>query len=265
MIANTSVLRRVSSERDEYANSTAAAGREAVDVVQLHRRPVLARQQQQAERRLAEDDRVARASTCSNARPAVSRPRQIRSPQMPAIRLIATTKPPRAWWTTRHGGSMRENPGHDCHRGTARSRLLARRRHGRDGAPRRPARHARRPVLLPQGRHARLHAPGLRAARRLGRSRGDRRAHLRRLARRRREPRRASTTKFDLPFPLLADTDRSVVEAYGFWGDASERARSGVVRSTVLIGADGTVEQRLEPGRPRRAPRHHPRGAGRLT
>ena len=70
--------------------------------------------------------------------------------------------------------------------------------------------------------------------------------------------------KFRLPFPLLADTDHAALEAYGFWGERPN-GKIGVIRSTVLIGEDGTIEQRLEPGRPGRAPRHHPRGAGRLT
>jgi peroxiredoxin Q/BCP len=48
--------------------------------------------------------------------------------------------------------------------------------------------------------------------------------------------------KFRLPFPLLADTDRSVLEAYGFWGERPNGGK-GVIRSTVLIGADGIVER----------------------
>ena len=48
--------------------------------------------------------------------------------------------------------------------------------------------------------------------------------------------------KFRLPFPLLADTDHAVLEAYGFWAERPN-GKMGVVRSTVLIGADGTVEQ----------------------
>jgi|SRR3954447_2523267 peroxiredoxin Q/BCP len=52
--------------------------------------------------------------------------------------------------------------------------------------------------------------------------------------------------KFRLPFPLLADPDRTVVEAYGFWG---ERANGGVgvIRSTVLIGEDGAIERVWSP------------------
>ena len=48
--------------------------------------------------------------------------------------------------------------------------------------------------------------------------------------------------KFRLPFPLLADTDHAVLEAYGFWAERPN-GKMGVVRSTVLIGADGTIER----------------------
>ena len=52
----------------------------------------------------------------------------------------------------------------------------------------------------------------------------------------------AFRAKFNLPFPLLADTDRSVIEAYGFWGE-KPTGGVGVIRSTVLIGADGAIER----------------------
>jgi len=49
--------------------------------------------------------------------------------------------------------------------------------------------------------------------------------------------------KYDLPFTLLADPDHEVMEAYGAWGEKNMYGRkvTGVIRSTVLIGADGTV------------------------
>jgi peroxiredoxin Q/BCP len=52
--------------------------------------------------------------------------------------------------------------------------------------------------------------------------------------------------KFGLPFPLLADTDRAALEAYGFWGERPD-GRIGVIRSTVLIDADGIVERVWSP------------------
>ena len=49
--------------------------------------------------------------------------------------------------------------------------------------------------------------------------------------------------KYDLPFPLLADTDHAVADAYGVWGEKSYAGKTymGVERSTFVIGADGNV------------------------
>jgi len=49
--------------------------------------------------------------------------------------------------------------------------------------------------------------------------------------------------KLQLPFPLLADTDHAVAEAYGAWGEKVLYGRKflGIVRSTFLIGRDGKV------------------------
>jgi thioredoxin-dependent peroxiredoxin len=49
--------------------------------------------------------------------------------------------------------------------------------------------------------------------------------------------------KFELPFPLLADTDHTVSEKYGAWGEKSLYGRKfmGITRSTFLIGKDGKV------------------------
>jgi peroxiredoxin Q/BCP len=51
--------------------------------------------------------------------------------------------------------------------------------------------------------------------------------------------------KFQLPFPLLADEDKKIVETYGVWGEKSFMGRnySGVYRVTFLIGPDGTIKQ----------------------
>ncbi len=47
----------------------------------------------------------------------------------------------------------------------------------------------------------------------------------------------------DLPFPLLADPDRKVLEAYGAYGEKVMYGKKvkGVIRSTVWIGPDGKV------------------------
>jgi peroxiredoxin Q/BCP len=51
--------------------------------------------------------------------------------------------------------------------------------------------------------------------------------------------------KFKLPFPLLADVDKQIVEAYGVWGEKQFMGRKylGTHRVTFLIGADGKIKQ----------------------
>jgi peroxiredoxin Q/BCP len=49
--------------------------------------------------------------------------------------------------------------------------------------------------------------------------------------------------KYKLPFPLLSDPDRKVMEKYGAWGEKMMYGKKtvGVIRSTVWIGPDGKV------------------------
>ncbi len=51
--------------------------------------------------------------------------------------------------------------------------------------------------------------------------------------------------KFKLPFTLLADEDKKIVEAYGVWGEKSFMGRKylGVYRVTFLIGPDGKIKK----------------------
>jgi len=51
--------------------------------------------------------------------------------------------------------------------------------------------------------------------------------------------------KYDLNFPLLADADHAVAEAYGAWGKKKMYGREyeGVLRSTFVIGPDGRLEK----------------------
>jgi len=53
----------------------------------------------------------------------------------------------------------------------------------------------------------------------------------------------AFSQKFDLNFPLLADTDHSVAEKYGAWREKNMYGKKsmGIKRSTFLIDADGVV------------------------
>jgi peroxiredoxin Q/BCP len=49
--------------------------------------------------------------------------------------------------------------------------------------------------------------------------------------------------KFSLPFPLLADADRQVVESYGLWGEKKFMGKTymGTSRHTFLIDEDGMI------------------------
>jgi peroxiredoxin Q/BCP len=51
--------------------------------------------------------------------------------------------------------------------------------------------------------------------------------------------------KFKLPFTLLADEDKKIVESYGVWGEKSFMGRKylGTNRVTFLIGPDGKIKK----------------------
>jgi len=51
--------------------------------------------------------------------------------------------------------------------------------------------------------------------------------------------------KFNLNFPLLADVDHSVAEAYGAWREKTRFGKKsmGIQRSTFLIDANGVVRK----------------------
>jgi len=48
--------------------------------------------------------------------------------------------------------------------------------------------------------------------------------------------------KYGLNFDLLSDADRKVHNAYGAWGERPGRGE-GVIRSSFLVGPDGTVKR----------------------
>ena len=52
------------------------------------------------------------------------------------------------------------------------------------------------------------------------------------------------TAKYELNFPLLADVDHAVIEAYGAWVQKHRAGRTfmGTDRISYLIGPDGTVD-----------------------
>jgi peroxiredoxin Q/BCP len=51
--------------------------------------------------------------------------------------------------------------------------------------------------------------------------------------------------KFKLPFTLLSDEDKKIVEAYGVWGEKTFMGKKymGVYRVTFLIGPDGKINK----------------------
>jgi len=50
--------------------------------------------------------------------------------------------------------------------------------------------------------------------------------------------------KYDLPFPLLADTEHQVVEKYGVWQEKNMYGRKymGTMRYTFIINEEGIIE-----------------------
>lgn len=58
--------------------------------------------------------------------------------------------------------------------------------------------------------------------------------------------------KKNLPYPLLADTDKTLVEAYGVWVEKSIFGKKymGIERSSFVIGADGNIAAVLEKVKP---------------
>jgi peroxiredoxin Q/BCP len=49
----------------------------------------------------------------------------------------------------------------------------------------------------------------------------------------------------ELTFPLLSDPEKTTLEAYGAFGEKTMYGRkvTGVIRSTMIIGADGKIEE----------------------
>ena len=54
--------------------------------------------------------------------------------------------------------------------------------------------------------------------------------------------------KFDFPFPLLADTDRVVIDAFGVWGPKKFMGKEyeGIHRITFVIDEQGVVERVID-------------------
>lgn len=54
--------------------------------------------------------------------------------------------------------------------------------------------------------------------------------------------------KYNLPFPLIPDTNRKVLNAYGAWGEKSMYGKifKGVIRMTFIISENGIIENVIE-------------------
>jgi peroxiredoxin Q/BCP len=55
-------------------------------------------------------------------------------------------------------------------------------------------------------------------------------------------------TKYSLPFPLIADTDKSINEAYGVWVEKNMYGKKymGTARKTFLINAAGIIDKIID-------------------
>lgn len=55
-------------------------------------------------------------------------------------------------------------------------------------------------------------------------------------------------SKHNLPFPLIADTDKKIVEAYGVWVEKNMYGKKymGVARKTFIIGKDGNIRKIID-------------------
>ena len=52
-------------------------------------------------------------------------------------------------------------------------------------------------------------------------------------------------TRYQLPFPLLADEDKAAAQAYGVWKEKNMYGKKvmGIERTTFVIGPDGRIEK----------------------
>lgn len=55
-------------------------------------------------------------------------------------------------------------------------------------------------------------------------------------------------TKYSLPFPLIADPDKGIVEAYGVWVEKNMYGKKymGTARTTFLIDANGLITKVID-------------------
>ncbi|MDR2038316.1 MAG: thioredoxin-dependent thiol peroxidase [Bacteroidales bacterium] len=55
-------------------------------------------------------------------------------------------------------------------------------------------------------------------------------------------------SKNNLPFPLIADTDKEIASSYGVWGEKKMYGRTymGILRTTFIIDENGFIEKVIE-------------------
>lgn len=55
--------------------------------------------------------------------------------------------------------------------------------------------------------------------------------------------------KHELPFPLIADTDKALLQALGAWGEKTMYGKKveGTLRTTYLVNEDGVIEKIFTP------------------
>ena len=55
--------------------------------------------------------------------------------------------------------------------------------------------------------------------------------------------------KYELPFPLISDTEKTLVQAFGVWGEKKMAGRTymGTFRTTFIIDEHGVVERIISP------------------
>ena len=56
------------------------------------------------------------------------------------------------------------------------------------------------------------------------------------------------SAKFSLPFPLIPDQEKKILQDYGVWGEKKMYGKSymGVHRTTFIIGENGEIEKIIE-------------------
>ena len=54
--------------------------------------------------------------------------------------------------------------------------------------------------------------------------------------------------KYDFPFPLLADIEKAMINAYGVWGPKKFRGKEyeGIIRKTFLVDEKGIITRIID-------------------